>query len=131
MPISWFEVLELLRMMDAQVLQCLLVCLMWWEGFAANTLYVSTIFPSEMLDRAGILVCLSVGLKCRKFGWESCANTLYVSTIIPSDNLAKQVLGVRVVLLHRIINEIHRIINEIHGSKPKPTSVASEKVVPI
>ena len=28
-------------------------------------------------------------------------------------------------------NEIHRIINEIHRSKPKPTSVASEKVVEI
>ena len=27
------------------------------------------------------------------------------------------------------VNEIHRIINEIHRSKPKPTSVASEKVV--
>ena len=29
------------------------------------------------------------------------------------------------------VNEIHRIINEIHKSKPKPTSVASEKVVAI
>ena len=35
-----------------------------------------------MLD-AQVLVCLSVGLKCRKFCRESCANTLYVSTIIP------------------------------------------------
>ena len=33
--------------------------------------------------------------------------------------------------IHRIINEIHRFINEIHRSKPKPTSVASEKVVGI
>ena len=35
-----------------------------------------------MLD-AQVLVCLSVGLKCRKFCRESCANTLYVSTIFP------------------------------------------------
>ena len=38
MPISWVEVLELLRMLDAQVLQCLSVGLMCWERFAANTL---------------------------------------------------------------------------------------------
>ena len=69
---------------------------MCWERFAANSLYVSTIFPSEMLD-AQVLVCLSIGLKCRKFCWESCANTLYVSTIFPSDKLATQVL---LVCLH-------------------------------
>ena len=45
---------------------------------------------------AQVLQCLSVGLKCRKFCWESCANTLYVSTIFPSDKLAAQVLGVRI-----------------------------------
>ena len=48
-----------------------------------------------MLD-AQVLVCLSVGLKCRRFCWESCANTLYVSTIFPSDKLAAQVLCVRI-----------------------------------
>ena len=81
-------------MLAAQVLQCLSVGLMCWKSFA-NTLYVSAIFPSEMLD-AQVLVCLSVGLKCRIFCWESCANTLYVSTIFPSENLAAQVLGVRI-----------------------------------
>ena len=86
MPIGWVEVLEVLRMLDAQVLKCLSVGLMCWERFAANTLYVSTIFPSDklaaqvlgvridwfevlevlwMLD-AQVLVCLSVGLKCWK-----------------------------------------------------------------
>ena len=63
---------------------------MCWES-CANTLYVSAIFPSEMLD-AQVHVCLSVGLKCRKFCWESCANTLYVSTIFPSEMLAAHVL---------------------------------------
>ena len=48
-PISWVEGLELLKMFDTQVLQCLSVGLMCWERFAANTLNVSTIFPSEML----------------------------------------------------------------------------------
>ena len=86
-PISWVEVLELPRMLDALVLQCLLVGLMCWERFAANTLYVSTIFPSEMLA-AQVLNCLSVGLMC----WESCANTLYVSAIFPSEMLDAQVL---------------------------------------
>ena len=33
--------------------------------------------------------------------------------------------------IHKFINEIHRFINEIHRSKPKPTSVASEKAVGI
>ena len=80
-PISWVEVLELPKMLAAQVLQCLSVGLMCWESFA-NTLYVSAIFPSEMLD-AQVLVCLSVVMKCRKFCWDSCANTLYVSTIFP------------------------------------------------
>ena len=75
-------------MLAVQVLQCLLVGLMCWERFAANSLYVSAIFPSEMLDA----VYLSVELKCRKFCWESCANTLYVSTIFISDKLAVQVL---------------------------------------
>ena len=94
MPISWVEVLELLRMLDAQVLQCLSVGLMCWES-CANTLYVSAIFPSEMLD-AQVQVCLSVEFKCGKFCWESCANTLYVSTIFPSDKLVAQVLGVHI-----------------------------------
>ena len=52
MPISWVEVLEVLRMLDAQVLECQSVGLRsWkicWECFA-NTLYVSTIFPSDKL----------------------------------------------------------------------------------
>ena len=43
-------------------------------------------------------MCLSVGLKCRKFCWESCATTLYVSTIFPSDKLVAQVHGVRIDL---------------------------------
>ena len=60
-PISWVEGLELLKMLDAQVLHCLSVGLMCWERFAANTLNVSTIFPSEMLA-AQVLQCLSVGL---------------------------------------------------------------------
>ena len=60
---------------------------MCWERFAANTLNVSTIFPSEMLA-AQVLQCLSVGLMC----WESFANTLYISAIFPSDKLATQVL---------------------------------------
>ena len=91
-PISWVEGLELLKMLDAQVLHCLSVGLMCWERFAANTLNVSTIFPSEMLA-AQVLQCLSVGLMC----WESFANTLYVSAIFPSDKLAAQVL---LVCLH-------------------------------
>ena len=49
------------------------------------------IFHSQMLD-AEVLVCLSVGLKWRKFCLESCANTLYVSTIFPSEKLVAQVL---------------------------------------
>ena len=62
---------------------------MCWERFAANTLYiyVSTIFPSEMLA-AQVLQCLSVGLMC----WKSFANTLYVSAIFPSEMLDAQVL---------------------------------------
>ena len=91
------------------VLKCWKFC---WES-CDNTLYVSTIFPSEKLS-AQVLVylpismpsslqtsrlhryyscaCLSVGLKCRKFCWERFVNTLYVSTIFPSDKLAAQVL---------------------------------------
>ena len=92
MPISWVEGLELLKMLDTQVLQYLSVGLMCWERFAANTLNVSTIFPSEMLA-AQVLQCLSVGLMC----WESFANTLYVCAIFPSDKLAAQVL---LVCLH-------------------------------
>ena len=49
-------------MLDAQVLQCLSVGLMCWERFAANTLNVSTIFPSEMLAAQVLLVCLHIGL---------------------------------------------------------------------
>ena len=52
LPIGWVEVLEVLRMLDAQVLVCLSVRLkcrkFCWES-CANTLYVSTIFPSENL----------------------------------------------------------------------------------
>ena len=49
-------------MLDAQVLQCLSVGLMCWERFAANTLNVSTIFPSEMLAAQVLLVCLHISL---------------------------------------------------------------------
>ena len=41
---------------------------------------------------AQVLVYLSVGLKCRKFCWDSCADTLCVNAIFPSEMLDAQVL---------------------------------------
>ena len=58
MPIGWVEELEVLRMLDAQVLQCLSVGLMCWESYG-NALYVSAIFPSEMVGRTG--TCVPIG----------------------------------------------------------------------
>ena len=59
-PIGWFEVLEVLL----------------------GELCVSTIFPSEKLA-AQVLVCLSVGLKCWKFCWESCVYTVVCKYYLP------------------------------------------------
>ena len=52
MPIGWFEVLEVLRMLHAQVL---VLPISW----------VKVLEVLWMLD-AQVLVCLSVGLKCWK-----------------------------------------------------------------
>ena len=49
---------------------------------------------------------LSVGLKCRKFCWESCANTLCVATIFHSEKLAAQGLGVRRIGWFDVLGEI-------------------------
>ena len=51
-PISWVELLEVVRMLDAQVLVCQSVGLKCWKVL-------------RMLD-AQVLVCQSVGLKCWK-----------------------------------------------------------------
>ena len=90
LPIGWVEVLEVLRMLDAQVLVYLLIGLKCWKFCrerCANTLYISTIFPSEKLAAQVLGVCidwfevfevlrmldaqvhvyLSIGLKCWKF----------------------------------------------------------------
>ena len=79
-------VLEVLRMLDAQVPMCLSVVLKCWMfccwKSCANTLYaipssLQTSWPPRYL-----CACLLVGLKCWKFCcWKSCANTLYA---IPS-----------------------------------------------
>ena len=80
LPIGWVEVLEVLRMLDAQGLVYLSIGLKCWKFCAC--------WPHRYL-----CACLSVGLMF----WESFANTLYVSAIFPSDKLAAQVL---LVCLH-------------------------------
>ena len=54
LPIGWVEVLEVLRMLDAQVLVYLLIGLKCWKFCAC--------WPHRYL-----CACLSVGLKCWKF----------------------------------------------------------------
>ena len=98
-PISWVEVLEVLRMLDAKVLpiswvemlEVVLTHSMLYhpsDKLAAQVLvclpmnWVEVLEVLRMLDEQ-VLVYLSVGLKCWKFCWESCANTLYASTIFP------------------------------------------------
>ena len=73
------QVLEVLRMLAAQVLEWQSVELKCWK------------FCRCWMQRY-LCACLSVGLKCWKFCWESCANTLYVGTIFLSEKLAAQVL---------------------------------------
>ena len=92
MPISWVEVLELPKMLAAQVL----------------------IFPSEMYA-AQVLQCISVGLMC----WKSFANTLYVSAIFPSDKLAAQVLLVCLHMLEVLEGErcLDRCVSDYHPSR--------------
>ena len=63
LPIGCVELLEVLWMLHAQVLLYLSVglkCMKFCWDCRADTLCVSAIFPSEMLD-AQVLVCLSVG----------------------------------------------------------------------
>ena len=78
-PIGWVEVLEVLWMLDAQVLVCLPIG--WVE-----------LLEVLWMLHAQVLVYLSVGLKCRKFCWDSCADTLCVSAIFPSEMLDALVL---------------------------------------
>ena len=75
LPIGWVEVLEVLRMLDAQVLVYLLIGLNLLEVLRMLATQVLVCLPIgwvevlevlRMLD-AQVLVCLSVGMKCSKF----------------------------------------------------------------
>ena len=108
MPISWVEVLEVLRMLDAQVLVCQSVGLKCWKicwECCANTLYVSTIFPSDKLaaqvlgvriDWFEVLEVLEG--ECCRDNWVGVGTIIHpemlasLCAIFPSDKLAAQVL---------------------------------------